>query len=89
MVVNHMCGIDGASGTGSGGSSFDTGSLTFPDYNEDDFNCCSGFGGGVDGNCNDGATCYTSNCGIGDYNNPQEVNVYQRLTNELSTKVGL
>ena len=70
MVVNHVCGIDGSSGTGSGGSYYDTGSLTFPDYSENDFNCCNSFG---QGNCADGAVCYTSNCEISDYNNPQEV----------------
>ena len=70
MVINHVCGIDGSSGTGSGGSYFDTSTLTFPDYSEQDFNCCDAFG---EGNCADGATCYTSDCGIGDYNNEQEV----------------
>ena len=65
-----MCSIDGTSGTGSGGSFYDTSTLTFPHYSEDDFNCCQAYD---EGNCLDGAQCETSNCGIGDYNNVQEV----------------
>jgi alpha-amylase len=69
MVVNHMTG-SGGSGTGSAGSSFNAPTLTFPSYSSNDFNCCNAFGAG---NCASGAKCYTSNCDIGNYGNPQEV----------------
>ena len=61
MVVNHVCGIDGTSGTGSGGSFYDTSTLTFPQYSEDDFNCCQAYD---EGNCLNGAQCDTGSCGI-------------------------
>ena len=64
MVVNHMCAIDGTSGTGSGGSFYDTSTLTFPHYSEDDFNCCQAYD---EGNCLNGAQCDTSSCGNDDY----------------------
>ena len=70
IIFNHMCGIDGSSGTGSGGSYYDTATLEFPQYSWRDFNCCNAFGSG---NCESGATCWTGNCGVYDYGNPQEV----------------
>ena len=52
-----MCQIDGGTGTGSWGSYFDTGALSFPSvpYGENDFNCCW---------CE---MCSTSSCGIYNY----------------------
>ena len=70
MVVNHMCSIDGTGGTGSGGSFYDTSTLTFPHYSEDDFNCCQAYD---EGNCLNGAQCDTSSCGIQNYNDVEEV----------------
>ena len=62
-MVNHMCQVDGDTGTGSWGSDYDTGTLTFPavPYNESDFNCC------------DCEMCSTSSCSIDDYNEVNHV----------------
>ena len=68
--------MNGESGTGSAGSFYDTATLSFPDYSEDDFNCCNTLG---QGNCESGAVCYAPNCEIGDYNNPQEVKTRMTL----------
>lgn len=67
-----MMGIDGTSGTGSGGCTYDSGALSFPcvPYGNDDFNCCDAFG---NGNCGGGATCYTGSCGIDSYSDVDQV----------------
>ncbi|CAH1798950.1 unnamed protein product [Owenia fusiformis] len=62
-VINHMAGA-GMSGTGSGGSYFDSGSaLSFPSvpFGPSDFNCC---------NC---AGCSTSGCNIENYGDVNQV----------------
>ncbi|KAL7646603.1 UNVERIFIED_CONTAM: hypothetical protein RMT77_001854 [Armadillidium vulgare] len=60
VVFNHMAGV-GQSGTGSGGSSFDSDSLSFPGvpYGSNDFTPRS--------------MCPSSDGGIHDYNNAEEV----------------
>lgn len=91
MVVNHMVGIDGNSGVGSGGSSFNTAALDFPGvpFSSSDFNCCQNNGG--TGNCADGANCYTTDCGISDYSNAQEVGSFSclRLINSYFVSNGI
>ena len=61
-VINHMCGADAGSGTGTAGSSYDTNSYDFPavPYTGLDFN---------DGNC------YTSSGGIENYGDPNQVKI--------------
>lgn len=80
VVINHMVGINGEAGVGTGGSPFDTATLDFPGvpYSWSDFNCCHSSG---TGNCEHGATCYTSNCEISDYSNAEEVRYYSNLSN--------
>ena len=73
MTIKHVCSIDGSNGTGSGGSFYDTASLNFPDYSEDDFSCCAATGRG---NCEEGPVCDTDDCNIQNYNNPQEVSTH-------------
>ena len=61
-VINHMTG-SGAYGTGTAGSNYDARSLSFPaaGFGPNDFNCC---------HC---SVCGSSDCNIGNYNNPNEV----------------
>ncbi|KAK7482695.1 hypothetical protein BaRGS_00026104, partial [Batillaria attramentaria] len=60
VVINHMTGASG-SGTGTGGSSWNGGSLQYPGvpYGPNDFN--------------DGSACHTGDGNIHNYGNPEEV----------------
>ena len=71
MTITHMAGGQ-SPGTGSGGSFYDPPNLDYPDYDEDDFTCCTATG---QGNCVNGSVCDSSTCGVGDFNDPSQVHV--------------
>ena len=63
-VINHMAGVDAGQGTGTGGSWYDTNTLTFDGVP---------FGGSDFNSCGCGACC-SGDCNINNYNDKDEVN---------------